>query len=89
MDTSKGKIQSQAYNNEPVIKGKVKVWFINGDLVKVYHSSRSTGIVTFYNITKDRLETCLLSDFKKIVNVHTVYQKLLNLSIGIENIFQV
>ena len=65
MDTSKGKIQSQAYNNEPVIKGKVKVWFINGDLVKVYHSSRSTGMVTFYNITKDRLETCLLSDFKK------------------------
>ena len=42
MDTSKGKIQSQAYNNEPVIKGKVKVWFLNGDLVRVYHNSRST-----------------------------------------------
>ena len=65
MDTSKGKIQSQAYNNQPVIKGKVKVWFLNGDLVRVYHNSRSTGMVTFYNITKDRLETCLLSDFKK------------------------
>jgi cytoskeletal protein CcmA (bactofilin family) len=65
MDTSKGKIQSEAYNNEPVIKGKVKVWFLNGDLVRVYHNSRSTGMVTFYNITKDRLETCLLSDFKK------------------------
>lgn len=65
MDTSKGKIQSQAYNNEPVIKGKVKVWFLNGDLVRVYHNSRSTGMVTFYNITKDRLETCLLIDFKK------------------------
>jgi hypothetical protein len=65
MDTSKGKIQSQEYNNQPVIKGKVKVWFLNGDLVRVYHSSRSTGMVTFYNITKDRLETCLRSDFKK------------------------
>jgi hypothetical protein len=65
MDTSKGKIQSQAYNNQPVIKGKVKVWFLNEDLVRVYHNSRSTGMVTFYNITKDRLETCLLSDFKK------------------------
>jgi hypothetical protein len=65
MDTSKGKIQSEAYNNQPVIKGKVKVWFLNGDLVRVYHNSRSTGMVTFYNITKDRLETCLLSDFKK------------------------
>jgi hypothetical protein len=65
MDTSKGKIQSEAYNNQPVIKGKVKVWFLNGDLVRVYHNSRSTGMVTFYSITKDRLETCLLSDFKK------------------------
>jgi hypothetical protein len=65
MDTSKRKIQSDTYNNEPIIKGKVKVWFLNEDLVRVYHSSRSTGMVTFYNITKDRLETCLLSDFKK------------------------
>lgn len=65
MDTSKRKIQSQAYNNEPVVKGKVKVYFLNGDLVRLHHSSRSTGMVTFYNITKDRLETCLLSDFKK------------------------
>ena len=65
MDTAKGKIQSQQYNNDPVIKGSKKLWFLNGDLVRLYHSSRSTGMVTFYNITKDRLETCLLSDFKK------------------------
>jgi hypothetical protein len=42
MDTAKGKIQSQQYNNEPVIKGNQKVWFLNGDLVRLYHSSRST-----------------------------------------------
>ena len=65
MATTKGKIQSQEYNNEPVIKGKIKVWFVNGDLVRIHHRSRSTGMITFYNITKDRLETCLLSDFKK------------------------
>jgi hypothetical protein len=65
MATTKGKIESQEYNNEPVIKGKIKVWFVNGDLVRVHHRSRSTGMITFYNITKDRLETCLLSDFKK------------------------
>ena len=65
MDTTKGKIQSEAYNNEPIIRGKVKVWFLNGDLVRVYHKSRSTGMITFYNITKDRLETCMLTDFKK------------------------
>jgi hypothetical protein len=65
MDSSKRNIQSKTYNNEPVVKGKVKVYFLNDDLVRVHHRSRSTGMVTFYNITKDRLETCLLSDFKK------------------------
>ena len=65
MDTAKGKIQSQQYNNDPVIKGSKKLWFLNQDLVRLYHSSRSTGMVTFYNITKDRIETCLRSDFRK------------------------
>jgi hypothetical protein len=65
MATAKGKIQSEAYNNEPVIAGNKKVWFLNGDLVRLHHSSRSTGMVTVYNINKDRLETCLRSDFKR------------------------
>jgi hypothetical protein len=65
MATSKGKIESQEYNNEPVIKGNKKIWFLNGNLVRLYHSSRSTGMVTFYNITMDRLETCLRTDFRK------------------------
>jgi hypothetical protein len=65
MATAKGKIQSEAYNNEPVISGNKKVWFLNGDLVRLHHSSRSTGMVTVYNINKDRLETCLRSDFKR------------------------
>ncbi len=65
MDTAKGKIQSQQYNNEPIIKGNQNVWFLNGDLVRLYHSSRSTGMVTVYNINKDRIETCLRSDFRK------------------------
>jgi hypothetical protein len=65
MVTGKGIIQSQAYNNETVIKGNQKIWFLNGDLVRLHHSSRSTGMVSVYNITKDRLETCLRSDFRK------------------------
>ena len=65
MVTAKGKIQSQQYNNEPVVKGNKKIWFLNGDLVRLYHSSRSTGMVTVYNITKDRLETCLRTDFRR------------------------
>lgn len=81
MDTAKGKIQSQQYNNDPIIKGSKKLWFLNKDLVRLYHSSRSTGMVTFYNITKDRLETCLRTDFRRNrQRVYTVSQtaKLIN-----------
>ena len=65
MDTAKGKIESQKYNNDPIIKGNQKIWFLNGDLVRLHHSSRSTGMVTVYNITKDRIETCLRTDFRR------------------------
>lgn len=65
MVTRKGIIEGEIYNNEPVIRGNQKVWFLNGDLVRLHHSSRSTGLVSVYNITKDRIETCLRSDFRK------------------------
>jgi hypothetical protein len=65
MDTPTGKIKSEEYANDPVIPGNKTVWFLNGDLVRPYHYSRSTGLITVYNINKDRLETCLLHDFKK------------------------
>lgn len=65
MAARKGVIESQAYNHSPVIKGNQKVWFLNGYLVRVHHHSRSTGTVTVYNINLDRLETLLLSDFKR------------------------
>jgi len=58
-------IENKGYNSKPVIKGNKKIWFLNNDLVRFYHSSRSTGMVTIFNITKDRLETCLRSDFRK------------------------
>ena len=65
MATKKGTTESEGYNLKPVIPGNKKVWFLNGDLVRLHHSSRSTGMVTVYNINKDRLETCLRSDFKR------------------------
>lgn len=65
MVTSTGIIQGEIYNNKPIVKGSKKIWFLNGDLVRLYHSSRSTGLVSVYNITKDRLETCLRKDFRK------------------------
>jgi hypothetical protein len=65
MVSAAGAIQNNQYNDKPVIKGNQKIWFLNGDLVRLHHSSRSTGMVSFYNITRDRLETCLRSDFRR------------------------
>lgn len=55
----------EAYNNAPVIPGSKKVWFLNGDLVRVHHMNRSNGIMSVYNIIKDRIESCLVTDFKR------------------------
>ena len=84
------KLESKNYNSQPVIKGNQNIWFLNGDLVRLHHSSRSTGMVTVYNITKDRLETCFRNDFRKnrqkaytvaetarLVNRHRKYLPLL------------
>ncbi len=55
----------EEYNNAPVISGSKKIWFLNGDLVRVHHLNRSNGIMSVYNIIKDQIESCLISDFKK------------------------
>jgi hypothetical protein len=58
-------LDREAYNSAPVIPGSKKVYFLNGDLVRVHHFNRSNGIMSVYNITKDRIESCLVSDFKR------------------------
>ena len=58
-------LDREAYNSAPVIPGNKKVWFLNGDLVRVHHMNRSNGIMSVYNIIKDQIESCLISDFKK------------------------
>lgn len=55
----------ESYNNAPVIPGNKKVWFLNGDLVRVHHLNKSNGIMSVYNINKGQIESCLISDFKK------------------------
>lgn len=64
MATKKGNRTSEDYNVAPIISGNKKVWFLNGDLVRVHHLNRSNGIMSVYNITKDRIESCLIGDFK-------------------------
>jgi hypothetical protein len=61
----KGYRSREEYNKAPVIPGNKNVWFLNGDLVRVYHLNRSNGIMSVYNIIKDQIESCLISDFKK------------------------
>jgi hypothetical protein len=58
-------VDMQSYNNAPVIPGSKKVWFLNGSLVRVHHLNKSNGIMSVYNITKDQIESCLITDFKK------------------------
>jgi len=55
----------EEYNDAPVIVGSKKVWFLNGDLVRTHHYNKSNGIMSVYNIIKDRIESCLVADFKK------------------------
>lgn len=60
-----GKDKGKDYNSAPVISGSKKIWFLNGDLVRIYHSSRATGTITLYNINKDQNEICFTHEFKK------------------------
>jgi len=64
MADRKGYRSSDEYNDAPIIPGNKKVWFLNGDLVRVHHLNRSNGIMSVYNITKDQIESCLIKDFK-------------------------
>ena len=65
MQNHERKLLDEEYNQESVIPGNKKVRFLNGDLVRPHHQSRSTGMITLYNITKDRMESCFTTDFKR------------------------
>lgn len=75
MAIKKGTIESEKYNESPVIQGNKKVWFLNGDLVRIHHYNHSNGIMSVYNINKDQIESCLISEFKnKRERAYTVGQ---------------
>jgi hypothetical protein len=65
MATRQGYVDMETYNASPVIPGNKKVWFLNGYLVRVHQLNKSNGIMSVYNIIKDQIESCLISDFKK------------------------
>lgn len=59
------RLSGEDYSTSKIIPGNKKVWFLNGDLVRVHHLNRSNGIMSVYNIIQDRIESCLIADFKK------------------------
>lgn len=65
MVNGNGKDEGETLNLPVVKRPRRKVWFLNGDLVRVEHTSRAAGIVTLYNLTQDRRETTTVIDFKK------------------------
>lgn len=42
-----------------------KVWFLNGDLVSIEHTSKSQGLIALKNWTQDRIMYMSVRDFKK------------------------
>lgn len=60
-----GPLSRADYNSAPPIPGSKKVWFLNGDLVRIHHLNRSNGIMSVYNIIQDRIESCLIADFNR------------------------
>ena len=43
----------EAYNAAPVIVGSKKVWFLNGNLVRVYHMNNSNGCLLYTSDAAD------------------------------------
>lgn len=53
------------YNDKPIKKPVGQVWFLNGDLVRIYHRNRAAGVITLYNINQDILQTILVEEWVK------------------------
>lgn len=60
-----GSEEGQALNIPIIQRPRRKTWFLDGDLVRITHSSRASGIVTLYNCTKDCNMTTTMVEFKR------------------------
>ena len=65
MAAKNGAREGEALNLPVLDKKRSRVWFLNGDLVQIVHHSRSAGIVTLYNKTRDERMTTTIVEFKK------------------------
>lgn len=51
------RVPMDEYNEREIRKPTGKVWFLNGELHRVYHRNRAAGLITLYNINQDKLVT--------------------------------
>lgn len=52
-------------DGERIVKPSAKIFFVNGQLVRYITSNRGANIVYLYNISEQKDQVMLLSDFKK------------------------
>ena len=65
MVVANGKNENESLDLPVIQRPRRKTWFLNGDLVRITHSSRASGIVTLYNCTQDCTMTTTMVEFKK------------------------
>jgi hypothetical protein len=58
--------KGEGQNNEyPIVKPQRRVFFINEDLVRVIHINRAQNFIKFFNISQNKDQTMLYTDFIK------------------------
>ena len=65
MAVANGKNENESLNLPVIQRPRRKTWFLDGDLVRITHVSRASGIVTLYNCTKDCTMTTTMLEFKR------------------------
>lgn len=70
---AEGLLPMEEYNAREIKKPAGKIWYLNGDHVRVYHRDRSSGMITLYNVTQNKLMTILVEEWvKKRMNAYSV-----------------
>ena len=60
-----GKDENEVLNLPVIQRPRRKTWFLDGDLVRIKHSNRASGIVILFNCTKDCNMTTTMIEFKR------------------------
>ena len=65
MVVANGKNENESLNLPLIKRPRRKTWFLDGDLVRITHSSRASGIVLLKNCTKDCDMSITMVEFKR------------------------